>query len=173
MISIRRSEYEQLLSAVSVIAELRKKIRQLEEEIELLKNGRNSSTSSTAPSHDISRSNVHSLRRLSGKTSGGQKGHPGHSLSLSATPDTVIEHMPATCTACGESLETVGVTGITRRQIIDILKPLPVCTEHRSHHKICPSCGAENRGVYPSGVTAPIQYGDRIKSTVSYMSVYQ
>jgi archaellum component FlaC len=39
MITIRRSEYEQLLS---VIAELRERVRQLQEEIELLKNGRNS-----------------------------------------------------------------------------------------------------------------------------------
>jgi hypothetical protein len=52
MISIRHLEYEQLLS---VIAELREKNRQLQEEMELLKNGRNSSTSSIAPSHDISR----------------------------------------------------------------------------------------------------------------------
>jgi uncharacterized small protein (DUF1192 family) len=43
-ITIRRSEYEQLLS---VIAELREKNRQLQEEIELLKNGRNSKPSST------------------------------------------------------------------------------------------------------------------------------
>jgi transposase len=170
MISISRSDYEQLLS---VIHELREKVRQLQEENELLKNGRSSKTSSTAPSHDISRSNVHSLRRVSGRKTGGQKGHPGHSLSMSDTPDTVLEHVPAKCTSCGESLETVGVTGITRRQVLDIPIPLPVCTEHRSHHKICPCCGTENRGVYPSGVTAPIQYGDRIKSTVSYMSIYQ
>jgi uncharacterized small protein (DUF1192 family) len=70
MITIRRSEYEQLLS---VIAELRERVRQLQEEIELLKNGRNSKTGSTTPSHDISRSNVHSLRRTGGKPPGGQK----------------------------------------------------------------------------------------------------
>jgi hypothetical protein len=77
-ITIRRSEYEQLLS---VIAELREKVQCLQEENELLKNGRNSRTGSTAPSHDISRSNVYSLRRPSGKKPGGQKGHPGHHLS--------------------------------------------------------------------------------------------
>jgi uncharacterized small protein (DUF1192 family) len=69
-ITIQRSEYEQLLS---VIAELREKVQQLQEEIELLKNGRNSKTSSTAPSHDISRSNVHSLRRTSGKKPEGKR----------------------------------------------------------------------------------------------------
>ncbi|MDR0726373.1 MAG: hypothetical protein LBF59_10270, partial [Prevotellaceae bacterium] len=62
MILIRRSEYEQLKELV----------RELRAEIELLKNGRNSKTSSTAPSQDISRSNAHSLRKSSGKPSGGQ-----------------------------------------------------------------------------------------------------
>jgi uncharacterized small protein (DUF1192 family) len=110
-ITIRRSEYEQLLS---VIAELRERVRQLQEEIELLKNGRNSKTSSTAPSHDISRSNVHSLRRTGGKNPGGQKGHPGHHLSMSDTPDTVTEHIPERC-SCGHSLEGLSLTGQTRR----------------------------------------------------------
>ncbi|MDR0724549.1 MAG: hypothetical protein LBF59_00880, partial [Prevotellaceae bacterium] len=59
MIHIRRSEYEQLISRQEELIEL---VRELRAEIELLKNGRNSKTSSTAPSQDISRSNAHSLR---------------------------------------------------------------------------------------------------------------
>jgi uncharacterized small protein (DUF1192 family) len=39
---------------LSVIAELREKVQQLQEEIELLKNGRNSKTSYTPPSQDMS-----------------------------------------------------------------------------------------------------------------------
>jgi transposase len=168
-IIIRRSEYEQLLS---VIAELREKVQQLQEEVELLKNGRNSKTSSTAPSHDISRSNVHSLRRISGKKTGGQKGHPGHHLSMSDTSDTVIEHIPERC-SCGHSLEGVTLTGQTRRQVIDIPPIKPHYTEHRSYHKICPHCGKVNRGVYPDEVSSPVQYGKGIKSMAGYMSVYQ
>jgi hemerythrin-like domain-containing protein len=48
-INIRRSEYEQLLSQQE---ELRATVRPLQEEIELLKNGRNNRTSSTVLSHD-------------------------------------------------------------------------------------------------------------------------
>jgi hypothetical protein len=59
MIHIRRSEYEELIELV----------RELRAEIESLKNGRNSKTSSTAPSHDINRSNAHSLRKSRGKPS--------------------------------------------------------------------------------------------------------
>jgi transposase len=92
---------------------------------------------------------------------------------MSATPDTVIDHIPEKCAKCGKSLETVEVTDHTHHQVIDIPKPCPIYMEHRSYHKICPCCGIENRGVYPVSVKAPIQYGENVKSTVAYMSVYQ
>jgi transposase len=172
MISIRRSEYEQFLSQQEELKELRDLVRQLREEIELLKNGRNSKTSSTAPSQDISRSNVQSLRKSNGKKPGGQKGHQGHSLFMSETPDRVIDHFPERCT-CGCHLEKVLSSGQTHRQVVDIPPVKPEYTEHRSHHKVCPDCGRVNAGLYPPGVNAPIQYGPNVKSIVSYMSVYQ
>jgi transposase len=170
-VTISRLEYEQFLSQKAELIELKNLVRQLQEEIELLKNGRNSKTSSTAPSHDINRSNAHSLRRVSGKKSGGQKGHRGHTLSMRDTPDKIIEHIPERCT-CGCSLENVAVSSQTRRQVVDIPPIKPEYTEHRSLHKVCPECGSINIGVYPQGVNAPIQYGENVKSTVSYMSVY-
>jgi transposase len=63
--------------------------------------------------------------------------------------------------------------GQTRRQVVDIPSIKPEYTEHRSLHKVCPECGRVNTGIYPEGVNAPIQYGPNVKSTVSYMSVYQ
>ena len=112
MIHIRRSEYEQLLSQIE---ELRETVQQLREEMALLKNGHNSKTSSTAPSQDINRSNnAHSLRERSGKKTGGQLCHQGHTLSMSETPDQIIKHIPTRCT-CGCSLEGVPVTGQTCR----------------------------------------------------------
>jgi transposase len=164
-----------LLSQQEELVELRTIVSQLRREIELLKNGRNSKTSSTAPSQDINRSNVHSLRKSSGNpsgTSGGQKGHSGHTLSISSTPDTVIDHFPGHCT-CGFSLEEVPSSGQTHRQVVDIPPIKPEYTEHRSHHKICPACGHINIGHYPAGVNARIQYGPNVKSTVCYMSIYQ
>jgi transposase len=172
MVHIRRSEYEQLLSQQAELIELKTLIIKLREELELLKNGRNSKTSSTAPSQDLTRSNLHSLRTSSGKKSGGQPGHDGHTLSLSETPDIIIDHFPATCT-CGCSLESVLSIDQTRRQVVDIPPVKPEYTEHRSHHKLCPCCGKLNIGEYPSGVNTRLQYGSNVKSIVSYMSVYQ
>lgn len=170
MITIRRSEYEQMLKHIE---ELQSLVKHLQEEIALLKRGRDSSTSSTAPSQDIGRSNSNSLRRSSGKKSGGQPGHEGHHLSMSAHPTKIEEHLPARCSQCGESLENVSVTDFTRRQVLDIPPVFAEYVEHRCCQKQCPVCGQENTGVCPEGVTSPIQYGERIKSVVSYLSVYQ
>jgi len=116
-ITIRRSEYEQMQRE---IAELRALVQQLMEEISLLKGGKNSRTSSTAPSHDIGRSNTISLRVSSGRKSGGQPGHAGHSLSLSDTPNEIIHHNPLLCEHCGENLQDIASVSFTRRQIVDI-----------------------------------------------------
>ena len=148
-------------------------VKDLNEKIALLKGGRDSHTSSTAPSGDFSRSNSNSLRTPSGKKTGGQPGHTGHTLPLSETPDEIIDHKPVACSCCGKSLEEVPEDSYTRRQLVDIPPIRPVYTEHRSHIKICPSCGTKNRGVFPERLTAPIQYGPVVEATVAYLSVYQ
>ena len=170
MITISRSEYEQLKRDN---AELRALVEQLEKSISLLKGGKDSRTSSTAPSHDIGRSNKVSLRAPSGKKSGGQLGHVGHSLSLSDTPDEIIEHYPEVCEHCGESLHHSSSDIYTRRQMVDIPPVSPVYIEHRSYIKTCPFCQSENRGVFPEELRAPIQYGAQIEAMTGYFSVYQ
>jgi transposase len=170
MITIPRSEYEWMKRE---IAELRSIVRQLEDTIALLKGGKNSRTSSTAPSTDLSRSNSHSLRVPSGKKSGGQMGHCGHNLSMSDTPDEIVDHKPLYCEGCHENLQEVVSVSYMRRQVVDIPPVHPVYTEHRSHLKICPCCGFENRGIFPDRLQSPIQYGARVEATAAYMSVYQ
>jgi hypothetical protein len=66
------------------IAELGTLVQRLMEEITFLKNGHNSKTGSTSPSHEIGRSNSISLRGKSDKKSGGQPGHKGHALFMRA-----------------------------------------------------------------------------------------
>ena len=163
MIHIRRSEYEQLLSQKAELIKVKELVQQLREEIALLKNGRNSKTSSTAPSQDINRSNTHSLRKHSEKKSGGQPGHSGHTLSMSESPDHVIEHTPSRC-SCGCSLEEVPVTGQTRRQAVEIPPVNPQYIEHRSFHKVCPDCGRLNTGAYPEGINAPFNMVQMLKA---------
>jgi transposase len=145
----------------------------LENTVSLLKGGKNSRTGSTAPSHDIGRSNSKSLRVSSDKKSGGQTGHTGHTLDMVDTPDEIIEHLPAVCQCCGNGLANTASVSFTRRQVVDIPPILPVYTEHRSQLKICPFCQSVNHGVFPDFVTAPIQYGCGIEAMAGYLSVYQ
>jgi len=170
MITISRLEYENLKRENS---ELRIAVEQLRYEISLLKGGKDSRTSSTAPSHDLGRSNRISLRMSSGRKSGGQPGHSGSTLSMSDTPNETIDHYPCVCEQCGEDLQRVKSTTFSRRQLVDIPLIMPVYTEHRSHLKICPLCHLENRGSFPDDLKSPVQYGAGVEATVGYLSVYQ
>ena len=170
MLSILRSENEQLKRENG---ELRAVVQQLRAEICLLKGGKNSRTSSTAPSQDIGRSNTVSLRVPTGKKSGGQPGHLGCTLSLSDTPDKIIDHHPSVCGYCGEDLHGVDSGSFTCRQSIELPPLSPLYIEHRSHEKICPRCKFENRGKFPERLQAPIQYGAQIEAMAGYLSVYQ
>jgi transposase len=51
-------------------------------------------------------------------------------------------------------------------------RPL-IVTEHRVHSCRCAACGTQTRGVFPDGVTAPVQYGKRIGAFVLYLLHYQ
>jgi hypothetical protein len=56
---------------------------------------------------------------------GGQKGHKGHTLKMSAQPDHIIVHTVKTCSDCGHSLEGVLPANVEKRQVFD-LPPLQV-----------------------------------------------
>lgn len=173
MITISRTEYEQLKSQAVELAELKSLVVRLMEEIALLKNGHNSKTSSTPPSQDIGRSNTVNLRVKSGKSSGGQLGHKGHTLSMREQVDEVIEHISCYCQGCGQSLQDVSGVIESRRQEVEIPVVEPRYIEHRRFVKTCPCCGLENRGTFPAHIKAPIQYGKSVKSLIAYLSTYQ
>jgi transposase len=138
--------------------------------------GLNSSNSGKPPSSDGLKkpSRVGSLRQRSGKTLGGQKGHPGATLRRTETPDAIIDHYPPTCAACGEPLTEAMVTDHVARQVFDLPDPQPlIVTEHRAHGCSCAACGTRTRAAFPDWVTAPVQYGTRIGAFVLYLLHYQ
>jgi transposase len=138
--------------------------------------GLNSSNSGKPPSSDGLKkpARVSSLRESSGKKSGGQKGHPGETLRRTETPDATIDHYPEACAACGEPLTAAMATDHVARQVFDLPEPRPlIVTEHRAHGCRCAACGTQTRGAFPEGVTAPVQYGQRISSFVLYLLHYQ
>ena len=153
------------------MAAMRARISELERQL-----GLNSSNSGKPPSSDGLKkpARVSSLRERSGKKSGGQKGHPGKTLSRVEMPDAVIDHYPAACSECGAELSATMATGHTARQVFDLPEPQPlIVTEHRAHECQCAACGAKTRAGFPDWVAAPVQYGKRIGAIVLYLLHYQ
>ena len=130
---------------------------------------KNSHNSSKPPSSDgYTKPAPKSLRRKSGRSSGGQKGHRGQTLRWVDTPDYTLDHSVAQCERCGRSLAEQDPERVERRQVFDLPEPKLEVTEHRRELKTCP-CGHVNRAPFPAGVNAPTQYGPRVRSTLVYL----
>ena len=131
--------------------------------------GMNSSNSSKPPSSDgYAKPNPKSLRKSSGRTPGGQKGHPGTTLCQIAEPDEIVLHEPERC-VCGCGLDDAAVEQVESRQVFDLPEKLVWVTEHRIASKTCPHCGRTVRAVAPPQASGPVQYGPRIRAMVVYL----
>ena len=89
-------------------------------------------------------------------------------MQLSDHPDKVVKHRPKRCGGCGKSLRRGEVTGVERRQVIDIP---PVKAEVTEHQVLTVKCGrgCETRAGAPENAPAPVQYGPRIMGTGIYL----
>lgn len=176
-ITISKQEYDSLKQEnalmKSQIALLFDQVETLTTAHSLLRNGRKSTTSSTPASQDFQRSNSKSLRKKSGRNPGGQRGHDGHTLKMTATPDEVVEHRPFFCKDCGSGLESASFLLTCRRQEV-VLPPItPRYVEHRSYRCTCSNCGTGNEGLLPGHLKGNIQYHPNVAALVGYLSVRQ
>lgn len=153
-------------SFTAEIRELKERVKTLEEQL-----NQNSRNSSKPPSSDGFRKPTN-LRQPGGKK-GGPKGHQGHTLHQSKTPDEVIVHRLSSCPNCYSSLEAVAAQKCTKRQVFDLPLPRLVVTEHQAEEKHCPCCHKMQRASFPDGITAPVQYGDGFSAWTAYLSAYQ
>ena len=96
MVSFGDKQSEQIANQTKQIESQNASIEKLTAEIKELRRqlGLNSSNSSKPPSTDAYKKKNTSLRGKSGKKRGGQKGHPGASLSIPHEPDEVKKHIP-------------------------------------------------------------------------------
>jgi transposase len=154
----------QLATALARIAEL-------ESQLLHRKGGKNSNNSHTPPSVDLKRKN-RSLREKSDKPKGGQKGHKGHTLEMSDTPNKTEPLYPSYCNNCGADLANHTFRLQSRRQVIDIPLIIPQITEYQCMGTVC-GCGHHQCGSFPPGVDNHVQYGPNIQSLVIYQSYYQ
>jgi transposase len=147
------------------------RVKELEDRL-----SKDSRISSKPPSSDPPTSKgkkSRSLREKSGRKPGGQPGHEGKTLALVETPDEILVHSLTACPHCQTSLEGVGVEAIERRQVVELPPIRAIVTEHRAEVKQCPCCKAYGRAVFPTEVTAPIQYGPRLQAVGVYLTGYE
>ncbi|MCY7348593.1 MAG: IS66 family transposase [Pyrinomonadaceae bacterium] len=173
------TESENIVILEAENAELRQQIISLEEKVLLLlelqqkqRVKKDSGNSSLPPSSDIGRK-TGSLRQRSGRSPGGQKGHRGNTLEMTATPDRIIDLKSNYCAACGNRLGDENFVLKARRQVLEIPPSQPIIEEYRTFACACPKCDYEQIADFPPAVKAPIQYGSSVQALVAYFSVYQ
>ena len=143
-------------------------VRHLQEQL-----AKDSHNSSRPPSADgYAKPAPKSLRKPSGRPPGGQQGHQGHTLRRVDHPDHVVTHSVLTCEKCGHSLADRDPDCVETRQVFDLPEPRLEVTEHQAQTKTC-ACGHVNRAPFPENVTAPAQYGMRVRSAAVYLRDYQ
>ncbi|VAW86153.1 hypothetical protein MNBD_GAMMA18-1235, partial [hydrothermal vent metagenome] len=169
LILVLLQKNETLMAQCARIAKLEKKIEELESK--LAKNSRNSSK---PPSSDgYGKPKPKSQRKKTGRSSGGQPGHKGSTLKQVEHPDHVQEHPVSQCSHCHGDLSNQAAMGHEARQVFDLPEINVMVTEHRAHIKTCPHCDARVKAAFPTGVTQPVQYGNRVYATAAYLSQYQ
>lgn len=124
--------------------------------------GADSSTSNVPPSQDKPWEPLSELLKT-GRLSGGQPGHIGKTLEMSAQPDTVIVVPVSGHCACGYTWEHVPVQDVLARQVHDLPETRLHVTEYRAEVKICPHCTGRQQAAFPAFETI---YDDELEKLV-------
>jgi|GraSoi013_1_40cm_4_1032424.scaffolds.fasta_scaffold28794_1 transposase len=158
------SQQERVKTLEGLIDSLHERIKTLEGQ-----QAKDSHNSSLPPSSDRFVRPPKSLRKKSGKSPGGQKGHRGHHLRQVEMPDEVLIHPVIECSHCQHDLHAQPADVPERRQVIDLPVKRLWVTEHRVEEKQCPSCFHLTRASFPAWVKAPAQYGPSIQTLATYL----
>ena len=138
-------------------------------EAQLQKNSRNSSKPPSSDGLEKPAPKKRSLREVSGRNPGKQRGAFGNTLQRHEHPDETISHIPSQCQGCGAGLEDAETVGILTRQVIDIVPPPPaVVTDHIAVKRRCP-CGHTTTGTFPPEAIGTVCYGPRMKALCAYL----
>lgn len=144
------------------------RIQELEQRL-----NKNSRNSDKPPSSDGLSKKPAIPRERGQRKPGGQSGHTGKTLTMVDTAHEYVLHpVSLQRCKCGHYLsEVTGQPDWDRRQVFDLPPTLLKVVEHTIECKTCPGCQRVHRADFPSGVNAPVQYGDRVRSLAVLMNV--
>ena len=156
----------------ALILMLQEQIKALQEAVKQLQSrgNMNSRNSSKPPSSDgLNKPAPKSLRIAGQNPTGGQKGHPGRTLSQATQPDKIVVHgVPDQCQACQRQLPFAYVN--ETRQVFDLPALQFEVIEHHAMQAIC-SCGHVHTAEFPAGVNATVQYGPRAQAAMVHLNL--
>ena len=158
-LDLLREHVKQIPVLLKTIADLQQQVKVLQDQL-----SKDSHNSSLPPSSDrfARQKKPKSLRKKSGKPVGGQHGHEGQTLPLSAIPDQVIALAPlTTCQQCQADLRQVPAHSIERRQRIDLPEVRPEIIEYQGEWKCCPHCQGYSSAAFPVNVPTGVHYASR------------
>jgi transposase len=155
----------------ALVMKLLNRIEELEAENAELKRrlNQNSHNSHKPPSSEGLQKKPALAKPKKGKQ-GGQFGHKGKTLEMSATPDEVHLLQAKIC-SCGTSLEGTAQELAERRQVFDLPEPALQVKEYQRYTCSCPCCGKSNTVAFPAQAVAPVQYGNGVKALVVLLSI--
>jgi transposase len=151
---VTRAEAEAIAAAggeavVAALLELSRRIEELERQT-----GRSSRNSSLPPSRDSpEQRQERPKKRGSGRSQGGQPGHPGRHRPMVSNPNRVETYWPTACDGCGTPIgeeDRVADGDPVCHQVSDIKVLVEVC-EHRRMRARC-GCGHCTLAPLPAGV---------------------
>jgi transposase len=140
------------------IDEQSEKIAELESRL-----NQNSTNSSKPPSSDFF-PKPRSLRKSSGKKSGGQPGHKGRGFKLMHPPDLVVPHLPLRCSSCVDGDVCPATRHVSDRRYEVDIEIKPITTEHQVLRVTCPRTDELLTGNFPVGITSTVQYGVNLET---------
>jgi transposase len=148
-----------------LVTELLRRVAQLEDRL-----NQTSRNSSKPPSSDPPGARPRTTKEPTGRKSGGQLGHEGHSRKVKpeSEVDQIIDVRPERCGQCGTLL--LGEDAAPERhQVTELPRIVPVVTEYRRHCLWCVACGAQTQAPWPA--TMPMgSFGPRVQAIVGYLT---
>jgi transposase len=153
------------LAVRTLVKELLKRLAAVEARLQ-----QTSRNSSKPPSSDPPSARPRQAKEPSGRKSGGQPGHAGHSRSLKpeSEVDQIIDVRPEQCGQCGTLLLGEDAEP-ERHQVTELPRITPEVIEYRRHRLWCVACGASTQAPWPA--TMPVgRFGPRVQATVGYLT---